>query len=45
MVTGMYVCMLLQVPGAAKANSVCFYALIMRYGFTGCNVHKYFFDV
>ena len=33
-VTGMYVCMLLHAPGAAKAVSVCFYALIMRYEFT-----------
>ena len=30
-VTGMYVCTLLQAPGAAKADSVCFYAVIMRY--------------
>ena len=29
-VTGKYVCMLLQAPGAAKADSLCLYALIMR---------------
>ncbi len=29
-VTGKYVCMQLQAPGAAKADSVCLYALIMR---------------
>ena len=39
-VTGVYVCMY-AVAGTRSSESG-FGALIMRYGFTGCNIHKYF---